>query len=135
MSRKLWTLIVVLTPLLVGVGCAARVKGEDLGGGFERVRKQVQSASEFEGTSHFEHLYYRGADLGKVGYVSVAPSGSYAIFERNGDIFLIVAATGKLKPVTDGEFAVPKNVRWYEAEQFAQIDYEADRPSSRVDLR
>lgn len=135
MSRKLLLPVLVVALSLTSGGCAARLKGDNLGGGFSRVTKQVKEASEFEGISYFDHLYYHGADLGQVGYVSVAPSGRYAIFERSGDIFLIVSATGSLKSVTDGDFSIPRQVRWYESEGYAQVEYYDDHPISRIDLQ
>jgi len=115
--------------------CAVRIAGEDLGGGFTRVRSPLVAVSSPEGQTPTDHLYYRRADLGAVDFVSVAPSGSHAIFARNGEIFLIASRTGKLGPVTDGEYSLPAHVGWHEREGFAEIVYAADRPSSRIELK
>jgi len=121
--------------LVVSVGCAARISGESLGGSYTRVREETQSSSASEDIRHADRLYFHGADLGEVGFVSVAPSGGYAIFERNGEIYLIVSATGNLTPVTDGEFSIPRTVQWHESEMFAEIEYYDAHLPSRIALR
>jgi hypothetical protein len=125
---------VVLLLALAHGSCATRMKGEDLGGGFSRVPEQVAGAAGSDEPASFVRLHYRGADLGRVGFVSVAPSGDYALFERNGDLFLIASGTGNLRAVTDGEFSAPRDARWQEAEGFVEVDYHEDRPSSRIAL-
>jgi len=128
--------VLCLTAAVLAQGaCAVRIAGEDLGGGFTRVVEPVETASSVEGRDAVEHLYFRRADLGPVEFVSVAPSGNYAIFVRGGNIFLIQSTTGKLGPVTEGGFSMPQSVRWNEAEEFAEIVYADGRPSSRVELK
>ena len=100
---------------------------EDLGGGFTLGKGPPESSGK--------HLYFKGNDLGQVGYVSVSPSGEYAIFERDRDIFLIKSSSGNLNPVTDGEFSAPKQVRWSEDQGYAVVEYSTDRPNSRIPLR
>jgi hypothetical protein len=58
----------------------------------------------------------------------------YAIFERNGEIFLMASATGRLGPIDVGRFSMPKQVRWVETEGFAEIEYQDDHPPSTVVL-
>jgi hypothetical protein len=123
MRRTFPVRAIVLLAILLGAGQASCVS--------RAVRRD--SGSDLRVVS--DHLYLRHADLGQVGFVSISPSGERALFERNGDIYLIVARTGKLDPVTDGEFSMPEQVRWSEAEGFAEIDYQGGRPSSRIDLR
>ena len=107
-------------------GCASRSKVTDLGGGFSLA--QPTSAPG-------DHLYFHGSDLCVVDFVSVAPTGNYAIFVRNRDIFLIASANGNLRPVTDGEFTIPHSVEWHEDENFARVDYGGGRPRSHVPLK
>ena len=109
--------------------------GEDLGGDFTLGAAPGASDAESVTTSAGKHLYYKGNDLGQVGYVSVAPSGHFAIFERDREIFLIESGPGHLNPVTDETFTMPKNVRWFEDQGFAEVEYAGVRPSSRIPLR
>lgn len=120
--------------LSVSCGCASHIPGEKLGGDFTLGTQPVTEADSATAAVH-QHLYFKGSDLGQVGYVSVSPSGDYAIFERNSDLFLIESSSGHLQPVTDGPFALPENVRWFEEKGYAELVYSGDRPSSRISLR
>ena len=134
MRREVYALFLPL--LIVLTDCAVRSSGkkQDLGGGFSLVRQEAQGSPETQGDPAADHLFFRGVDLGEVEYVSVAPSGDHAIFTRGREIFLIASATGKLKPITDGRFSEPKDVRWREAEGLAEIEYRDDHPISRIAL-
>jgi len=118
---------------LVLCGCAPRAVRHDLGGGFERVTPPIGEGADLTGNG--DHLYFRGSDLGKVEFLSVSPSGSHAVFARKGELFLIASKDGNLKPVTDGEFAMPAEIHWSEDEGLAEVIYEGERPSSRITLR
>ena len=65
----------------------------------------------------------------------MAPSGNFAIFARNDDIFLIASANGNLRPVTDGDFEMPRDVEWHEDEGFARLEYRGGRPYGRIPLK
>jgi hypothetical protein len=119
--------------LLAATGCATHRAGEDPSGGFTRVI--VIGGPDSEGGAGVEHLFFRGADLGKTGFLSIAPFGQYAIFERNSDIFLIGSASSNLKRVTENKFSMPKQVHWNETGEFAEIEYVDAHPNSRIALK
>jgi hypothetical protein len=127
-----WCLcIVVIAQSLLSAGCALPLQGEPLGGEFKRVGRVANGES---GAARVDHLYFRNADLGAVGYVSVAPSARHAIFERKGTLFLITSDGGDLRPIA-AEIPGPWRVHWLEREGQAEIWYgEGLRESSRIDL-
>lgn len=107
------SLFIGLATCLMFCSCTP-VKTVDLGYGYERVMKQSKSDSSFESNPYHAYLRYRGKLLGEVGYVSISPSGKYALFESDGELMVFSSGPRRFVQVTDGAFSVPGSVEWDE---------------------
>src|SRR5262249_50110150 len=107
--------------IVIGLAGCAGVVREVYGNGFRRVAQMEKSAPDFESIRHYSVLKYRSRNLGEVGFVNVAPSGQWALYEQVGRLLLFSAESGQAVDVTDGEFAIPRHVKWKEAEKATTI--------------
>lgn len=120
---------------LVIQGCASNTKG--LGHGYRLsyyTEDMSRASGAWEGTAHYTALFYHSQRLGACGWVSIAPSGKFALFEANGKLFLFDASSSQTRDVTDGSFALPNIANWLEAESAVDVTYSGQRNSSRISL-
>lgn len=131
--RRVLCLTVLLLYAVVLPACAA--SREKLGNGYTLVTKRVESASTFERYAYRDFLRYRNRNLGEVGFFSLSPTGRFALYEQDGALMLFDTSGGDPSDVTDGEFSVPKFVRWDEGGGVATIEYFDGHDPTKVTLR
>jgi len=124
---------VLLLQIVVLTACAA--SREKLGSGYTLVTRRVESASTFERYAYRDFLHYRHRHLGEVGFFSLSPTGRFALYEQDGALMLFDTSEGEPSDVTDGEFSVPKFVRWDEAGGVATIEYFDSHDPTKVTLQ
>ena len=104
---------------------------------FKTVHRETCVEGGFESIYHSNHLFYKSRELARIGFLSISPSGRYALFESfEGDTTrLRLFDTRRQTPldVTDGEFAIPRTVNWDEQVDRAVVTYyESHDPSTIV---
>jgi len=102
---------------------ACTFDSRDLGHGYSVKTKSYPVVGGFESLMHHKYIYFKGKEIGQVGQHSISPSGRFLIFEEVGRLILFDAKSEDLKNVTDGKFALPRNVNWKEKEKFAIVSY------------
>ena len=106
-----------------------------LGNGFRQVRRQQCNGPDvWEAIGHFDFLYFKKLELGRVGQLSISPSGRFALFESVGRLLLFDAEHRNMRDVTDGEFAVPKLLKWDEKRKIVTVTYYEDHSPSTINL-
>ena len=117
------------------VGHVLSVRSERLGHGFKLVRREVCNDPTFwEAIGHFDFLFFKSRELGQVGQRSISPSGRYALFESAGKLLLFDAQDKSVCDVTDGEFALPELITWYEKRQVVTVTYYDSHSPSTIGL-
>ena len=132
-SEPMYRHFPLLMAAILGAACAGVVK-QDFGHGFKLFAKQERISYGFESIRHFRVLRYRHQNLGEVGFVSVSPSGQWALYEQDGRIVLFSASSRASRDATDGTFEIPRVVRWDEHGGLAIVEYFENRVASRVPL-
>ena len=131
-TRSVVCVLVLVLHVATFASCAA--SREKLGDGYTLVTKRVKSASTFERYAYRDYLRYRSRNLGEVGFVSLSPTGRFALFEQEGALKLFDASQGEVSDVAHGEFSVPKAVRWNEDAGAAAVVYLDDHGPTEVTL-
>jgi hypothetical protein len=124
----------VVLLVFVGVVTSCALKQEDLGHGYYTAIRRQQSSSAFERYSYEKLLYLGGRRLGPVGFVSISPSGRFALYEGDGRLLLFDKGTGKTSDVTAPPVSVPKYARWDEVGAVVTVEYFEDRKADQVHL-
>ena len=112
-------LAIVLACILLVPSCVSVT--HDVGWGFSEVRREHRTSRDTGVLSYHYHLYYESRDLGLVDWHSVSPSGEYALFGREGTIFLFAAASQSTHAVGKAEFAFLGEVLWNEPDGKARV--------------
>ena len=118
-------------PLFLILGCDTHVR--NLGGGFKLVRDQ-RPASSASAPAPTHHLYYDAKDLGSVGQYFISPSGCHALYEQNGKLMLFHSCSESLKPVSELNGAVAKQITWSESRNEARVAYSAGKSITVIPL-
>lgn len=112
--------------LALSAGCARDI--ERLGNGYKLVRRaEIAPPDHWEGIAHYRHLVHRGRELGRVGFVSIAPTGRYALVEMGGRLLLHDARSRSLTDVTEGKFEIPSHAVWRDGVVTVHFFGEAER--------
>ena len=110
-------------------------RSESLGHGFKLARRAVCNDPEFwEAIGHFHFLFFKDRELGQVGQRSISPSGRYALFESVGKLLLFDVKDRLVRDVTDGEFSLPKFIKWDEKREIVTVSYYEDHSPSTISL-
>jgi len=142
--RRCFVFLIVL--LTAQAGCYGQEVGgvvqafadEHLGHGYELKWRHVDLSdckNCFEKTGHYTDLYWHSKRIGvQVGRPFISPSGEYALFEVPGKLVLFVRSSRSTRDVTDGDFAIPKEVKWDEKSQRAVVAYYEKHGPSTIKL-
>jgi hypothetical protein len=113
--------LILALVLLIFQACTS--DSRDLGHGYSVKTKSYPVVGGFESLMHHKYIYFKGEEIGQVGQHSISPSGRFLIFEEVGRLMLFDAKSKSLKDVTDGKFALPRDVNWKETEKLAIVSY------------
>jgi hypothetical protein len=117
--------------LLISVACAS-AKRTNMGYGFELVTRVDENAKVWEGYVYHQDLRYRGTSLGEVGFVSIAPSGRFALYEQEGQLLLFSTESGKIRIVPREESAMPRYADWLEDKGLVVVSYQAESEPTEI---
>jgi hypothetical protein len=126
--RKLIAGIVALVCVGTFVAFAyGAARSRNLGHGYRIVHREVDTSKNpnaFEGIAHYNDLYFHATRIGtEIGELSISPSGNFAFFEQDGKLMLFDRQSKKAIEVTDGEFAVPEDIKWNEVKHEVNVTY------------
>jgi hypothetical protein len=91
--------VALLSGCATCAGGAAGVEQRDpYAGGFCEATLQVSGDFGFEGVGHFNHCFYKSKDLGQCQGMSVAPSGSIALWQESATGSIVAYRPGWENP-------------------------------------
>jgi|SRR5580658_5423484 hypothetical protein len=135
MSKLIWVVVIfVILAICVGLFLAAHIERyQGLGHGFFLLSRWRRTNGGFESIYHYQELRHYWKNLGRTGPCFVSPSGRFALyesFEREGQLLLFDADSGRTSNVTDGDFAIPSDAEWHEPDhEIHLLYYEKHKPS------
>ncbi|UHQ18327.1 hypothetical protein LVB87_08815 [Lysobacter sp. KIS68-7] len=106
------SVIALLTGCATCAGGLSGVEERNLrGGGFCDATLQVSGDFGFEGVGHFRHCFYKARDFGQCDGMSVAPSGSIALWQDVSTGSVVAFRPGWHQPQVLLSFPTPSSLQ------------------------